>query len=118
MIRIINWPSYQSYKDRKPPWIRLHKTLLDNYEFQTMSADARALLPMLWLLASEDEDPRSGLVKQETEKLSFRLRIPLKTVDKAIVEMVDAGFVEQLQPRIETVTEALRNRTQTVTQES
>ena len=56
LLKVKDWSSFQSYKDRKPPWIRLHKSLLDNFEFQSMSANARALLPMFWLLASEDDD--------------------------------------------------------------
>jgi hypothetical protein len=95
MIRIINWSSYQSYKDRKPPWVRLHKTLLDNYEFQTMSADARAILPMLWLIASEDEDPKSGLIRSEVEKICFRLRIEIPVMVAALAEMQNRDFIEQ-----------------------
>lgn len=94
VIKIVNWSSFQSYKDRKPPWVRLHKTLLDNYEFQSMSADARALLPMLWLIASEDEDPVSGLIRDSYEKICFRLRISIECFTAAIDECVRAGFIE------------------------
>ncbi len=38
MFKIKNWSSFQSYKDRQPPWIRLHKNLLDDYTFQRMGA--------------------------------------------------------------------------------
>jgi hypothetical protein len=93
MLRIKNWGSYQSYKDRNPPWIRLSKSLLDNYEFQLMSANARALLPMLWLLASEDENPVSGLIRFGYEKIAFRLRLDLKSVKSAIDEIIRAGFI-------------------------
>lgn len=118
MLRVVNWSSFQSYKDRKPPWIRLHKTLLDNYEFQSMSANARAVLPMLWLLASEDEDPLSGVIPYSIEKISFRLRISIKDINAAIEETIANGFIEQNQSCNETVTETLRNRTQTVTTET
>ena len=93
MIKIKNWSSYQSYKDRKPPWIRFHKTMLDNYDYHIMSASARALLPMLWLLASEDKDPVSGCIRDSYERITFRLRMDLKTFKSAICEIEKAGFV-------------------------
>ena len=92
-LTIANWKSFQSYKDRRPPWIRLNKELLDNYEFQSMSANARALLPMIWLIASEDEDPKSGCVSGSYESVAFRLRSNIKDVKAGIEEIVKAGFV-------------------------
>lgn len=117
MFKVKNWSSFQSYKDRRPPWVRLHKDLIDNFEFQKMSADARALLPMLWLMASEDKEPTSGMLRFGYETVSFRLRLPEKTVTAAIREIINAGFVEQMDsentPSItdsyETVTDSSRN---------
>jgi hypothetical protein len=83
-----------------------------------MSADARAILPMIWLLASEDDDPLSGIVKYSYEKISFRLRLRTNIVTAAINEMIANGFIEQLQSCNESVTDALQNRTQTVTPET
>ena len=118
MIKANNWPSYQSYKDRKPPWIRLHKSLIDDYEYQLMSADARALLPMLWLMASEDSDPKSGLVTDSIQKIAFRLRISEEVVTRSLHEIIDAGFFVIDQACNETVTKPLRDRSQTVTPET
>jgi hypothetical protein len=96
MFRAKNWNSFQSYKDRNPPWIRLHKKLIDDINFQRMSVEARALLPMIWLLISEDEDPVSGMLRIGYEELSFRLRQPEKAIKLAITEMVKAGFLEEI----------------------
>jgi len=109
-IRILNWSSYQSYKDRRPPWIRFHRSMLDNYEYHGMSANARALLPMLWLLASEDEDPTSGLVGIGIEKISFRLRLNVKEIASGLQECADAGFIDNIQSCNESVTNPLPNR--------
>lgn len=97
MIKIKNWSSYQSYKDRRPPWIRFHKNLLDDFQYQRMSADARALLPMLWLLASEDADPTSGLIRDSYESVTFRLRMCIDTFVDALQEIEKAGFIEILE---------------------
>ena len=123
MIRVTNWSSHQSYKDRRPPWIRFHKTMLDNYEFHMMSAEARALLPMLWLLASEDEDPVSGLIQDSYERITFRLRMDLKTFKDCIDEIEQAGFLEVLESKgdsqcNEVVTNPYPVRNKTVTPET
>lgn len=119
MLRIARWPSFQSYKDRKPPWIRLHKSLLDNFEFQTMSMESKAILPMLWLLASEDEDPVSGCIRDSYEKIAFRLRVDKKTLVKVIGECRGLGFIEpeddeNINDNPE-VTKPLRDRYESVT---
>lgn len=117
MLRVVNWDSFQSYKDRSPPWIRLHKKLLDDRNFQKMSADSRALLPMLWLLAAEDKDPVSGLLRDCYEDISWRLRMPNSLLLECINEIVENGFIEVVEstanpvntPRDKNVTELLRN---------
>lgn len=114
MIKVKNWDRYQSYKDRKPPWIRLHRDLLDDYDFQIMSADARALLPMLWLLACENEDPRSGLISYSFEKIAFRLRLNLDKLRTTISELQSFEFIECA----DSVPIPLRNRSQTVPSET
>jgi hypothetical protein len=122
MLRIKGWSSFQSYKDRRPPWIRLHKSLLDNYEFQMMSMEAKAILPMLWLLASEDEDPVSGCIRDGYKKVAFRLRVDEQTLIGAIQECEAAGFVEIIEAEKDSenqeVTYPLRNRHETVTPET
>lgn len=118
MLKIKNWSSFQSYKDRRPPWIRLSRDLLDNYEYHSMSANARALLPLLWLLASEDIDPVSGLLRIRNDKIAFRLRMQKKDVDEGIKEIVAAGFIEEISSLNQQVTEPLRNGYESVTPEA
>jgi len=74
LFKINNWSSFQSYKDRVPPWIRLHRSMLDDFNFQKMSVESRAMLPMLWLLAAEHDDPKSGIVNKTNTEIAFRLR--------------------------------------------
>ena len=117
MITIKKWGSYQSYKDRRPPWIRFHRSMLDEYKYHRMSADARALLPMLWLLASEDDDPVSGLIRIGYDELTFRLRMEMDVFLGALQEIEAAGYIntqsiENIECN-ETVTEPLQNRNQT-----
>jgi len=84
-----NWADLQHYKDRSPPWIKLHKKLLDNFEFQTLPVASKALAPMLWLLASEHDN---GEVDATPKKLAFRLRMTEVEASDALKPLIDNGF--------------------------
>lgn len=84
-----NWQSFQHYKDRDPTWIKLHKKLLDDFDFQGLSLASRALAPMLWLLASEQKD---GVFDADPAKLAFRLRTTREEVEGALSPLIGKGF--------------------------
>lgn len=84
-----NWAELQHYKDRSPPWIKLHKKLLDNFEFQSLPVASRALAPMLWLLASEHD---IGYIDAAPEKLAFRLRMRESDAKDALKPLIDKEF--------------------------
>lgn len=89
-----SWGDFQHYKDRSPPWIKLHKTLLDNYEYQCLPVASRALAPMLWLLASDHE---RGEIDAAPKKLAFRLRMTEREVTDALKPLIDNGFFSVIQ---------------------
>lgn len=89
MITPKNWQEFQHYKDRKPAWIKLHRSLLDDYEFSRLPVASRALAPLLWLLASEYED---GIIPCTEEELAFRFRMPLKELKVALSPLIECGF--------------------------
>lgn len=89
-IRVKNWEQFQHYKERTPPWIKLHKSLLDDYKFHCLPVASRALAPCIWLLASESDD---GSVAHDPEMIAFRLRMSVKEVEAAIEPLVSAGFL-------------------------
>lgn len=104
MYQIPNWSSYQSYKDRKPSWLRLHVQLIDNYEFQQLSDYSQALLPQLWILASEHDDPRSGIIKYDLDRIVFRLRKDKRKIQAALDELEKQSFINKLQNCNDSVT--------------
>jgi DNA-binding Lrp family transcriptional regulator len=71
-----------------------------------MTTLAKHILPMLWLLASEHEDPTSGKIEYSLEKIAFRLRMKRKEITDAVKELKDNGFINE----INCVTEPLRIR--------
>lgn len=84
-----NWDNFQHYKHRSPPWIKLHRNLLDDMHYQRLPIASKALAPMLWLLASESN---SGVIEKTTEEIAFRLRMLEKDVINAIKPLIDNGF--------------------------
>lgn len=90
-IKPKNWSSFQHYKDRSPSWIKLHKRLLDDFEFHCLPLASRALAPMLWLLASESED---GEIECNWKRLAFRLRCEPDEVEYAVKALIEQGFFE------------------------
>jgi hypothetical protein len=84
-----NWSNFQHYKHRSPPWIKLHKNLLDDMDYQRLPIASKALAPMLWLLASESN---SGVIDKTTEEIAFRLRMSEKDILTAIKPLIDNGF--------------------------
>lgn len=61
-FRIRDFRKYQHYKDRNPPWVKLHGELLDDYEFQQLPLPARYLfLHLTWLASKTDNKiPNDG----------------------------------------------------------
>ena len=90
MLRIKNWSEFQHYKDRATPWVKLHHSLLDNFEFHSLPVASKALAPMLWLLASENLD---GSIPDDLTEVAFRLRTSVKDVQAALNPLIDKGFV-------------------------
>jgi len=84
-----NWANFQHYKHRSPPWIKLHKNLLDDMQYQRLPIASKAIAPMLWLLASESND---GVIHRTPEEIAFRLRMTEKDVVSAIKPLIDNGF--------------------------
>lgn len=73
MAHVKNWHKFQHFKDRRPPWIKLYRDLLDDPDWHDLDAKAAKNLVMLWLIASEND----GKLPDE-RKLAFRLRLSLK----------------------------------------
>jgi hypothetical protein len=84
-----DWTDFQHYKDRSPIWIKLHRKLLDNYDFSRLPVASRALAPMLWLLASEYD---GGIITASLLEIAFRLRMTEGEVAEALNPLLEAKF--------------------------
>lgn len=85
-LKIKNWKSHQHYKDRCPPWIKLHRSLLDDKAFMLLADASKLQLILIWLLASESDD---GSVPADPKEIAWRLR--RKNIN--LKPLIDAGFL-------------------------
>lgn len=87
MIKIKNWDKFQHFKDRNPPWIKLHRSMMDQRDINMISDCSFRILINLWLLASEDINKEGSL--PEIADIAFRLRKTEKEINKALEELSD-----------------------------
>ena len=81
-ISIKNWNRFQHFKNRKPPWIKLYRDLLDDPNWNRLDGTSAKVLVMLWLLASEKEGNLPDI-----PTLAFRLRMNEAQIKKAIADL-------------------------------
>jgi hypothetical protein len=84
-----NWAVFQHYKDRCPPWIKLHRDLLNDRVYMRLPIASKAIAPMLWLLASESKD---GVFDGSLDELVFRLHISEKEFNDGVKPLIDNDF--------------------------
>ena len=85
-ISVIGWEEFQHYKDRDPLWIKLHRSLLDNYEWGQLCDITKAHLVGIWLLAARFDN------KVPADPVWIGRRIGAhEPVD--LQELIDAGFI-------------------------
>ena len=83
-LRIKNWDRFQHYHNRKPPWIKLYRELLDDPDYHKLPPVAAKYLPLIWLVASEKDGELPDLTT-----LSFRLRLDEKKTIDIIKQLED-----------------------------
>lgn len=88
-IEITKWDTFQHYKHRNPPWIKLYSYLLDNDEFDCLPDASKLLYFCLLLFASR----RDNKIKLDFKWLQRKLPIE-KTITKDTMQpLIDNGFI-------------------------
>lgn len=85
-LSVPNLSKHQHYKDRRPPWIKLHASLLQDYEFSLLSDSEKYQLIGLWLLASQldnkiPHDERWLCTKIQASKINLNKFIELQLLE-------------------------------------
>lgn len=70
--KIVNWKKWQTYRsDRgQPPWIKIHRRIMRNPEWVSLTDSERGQLVAMWLLAA-DHDGVIPASEDVVEKLCF-----------------------------------------------
>jgi len=84
-MRIKNWSKHQHCKDRRPPWIKVYREILEQRDIMMISPHAFRLLVLLWVLASEDESMTGTL--PTIDDIAFRLHMDKPMLDKYLQEL-------------------------------
>jgi hypothetical protein len=95
--RIKNWAKFQHFKDRRPPWVKLYRDLLEDIEWHQLDPKAAKDLVSFWLIASE----RDGELP-DIRTLAFRLRCTEKQVESslsALSHWLEQDDAEVISPR-------------------
>jgi hypothetical protein len=79
-VTVKNWNQFQHYGKRNPPWIKLHRALLDDYAFCALSDTSKAHLMLIWLYASQHNgqvplDPKFLEKKLSCENIDLEVLI-------------------------------------------
>jgi len=110
--RVKNWMNFQHYKDRNPPWIKLHFSLLASEDWVTLDDASRVLAIACMLIAS-----RNGGVVPSNPAYLKRVAYLNKTPN--FKPLIDCGFLEDDSAMLADASKALaqaRPETETETE--
>jgi len=88
-LKVANWDKWQTYRsDRgKPPWIKVHRELQQNWEWVDLPDHQRGQLVAIWLLASS----RDGVIPASASKVKKLCNMSETPDLKALISL---GFLE------------------------
>jgi hypothetical protein len=101
-VAVKNFERFQHYKDRNPPWIKLHAAVFDDYEFGRLQDASKMHLMGIWVLASKCDN------RIPADPLWIAKRIGANSpVDLQV--LIDAGFLLRLQRASDALDERKQN---------
>ena len=86
-LEIVNWHEYQHYKERNPPWIKLHNKILDCYEYGRLQDASKLLLLSLYMLASRTDNKIPYDIAWIKSKAMLQGKVDVKP-------LIECGFVK------------------------
>jgi hypothetical protein len=112
-MKIKNWNTFQHFKDRRPPWIKLHRDIMEQRDINMITDRSFRVLVNLWILASEDKTLQGVL--PPIPDIAFRLRLEESVIVSSLQELgqwIDSDDIDLISdcnqpvpPEVETETE-------------
>ena len=110
-LKVRNWRKFQHYKDRNPPWIKLHFEMLSSRDWVVLDNASRVLAVACMLIASRND----GEIDTCHEGIDYIKRVAYLNCDPDFKPLIKCGFLESAsgckqmladaRPEIETETE-------------
>lgn len=92
-LKVKDWDSFQHYKDRNPPWIKLSTDTFQDYEFSRLQDASKLLAICIWTLASRYKDPKLGLVPADFEYIKNQCGLGNSIKIEHLKELIEQGFI-------------------------
>ena len=89
-LRVKNWRTFQHYKDRNPPWIKLHFALLSSADWVTLDDASRVLAIACMLVASKNE----GEIDGSARGCEYLKRVAYLNSTPNFKPLIECGFLE------------------------
>jgi len=91
IFSVSNWEQFQHYKDRNPPWIKLHYELLTSKTWVMLDDASRVLAIAIMLVASRNQ----GEIDGSEAGLSYIQRVAYLSAKPNLKPLIDSGFLRK-----------------------
>jgi hypothetical protein len=98
-FRIVEWNQYQHYKDRCPPWVKLHKSLITSRTWVCMDDASRVLAIACMVLAADTDN-------QIPDDPEYLKRVAYLNSTPIFDPLVKIGFLEFVEEKAKTLAAA------------
>jgi hypothetical protein len=83
-LRVRNWERFQHYTNRRPPWVKYHVELLDDYELLQLTLETQLVFDRLLLLAARTDNN----IPHDPEHIGRQITIDPGIVQEAIESLL------------------------------
>lgn len=90
IYQIKNWRNFQHYKDRDPPWIKLHFSILSSSDWVMLDDASRVLAIASMLVASRNQ----GQIDGSEAGLAYLQRVAYLKRKPDLTPLIECGFLE------------------------
>src|ERR1700739_806847 len=108
-FRIVTWRAFQHYRERNPPWIKLHRELLTSRAWISGDDANRTLMVALMLIAADTDN----LIPADPDYIQRRAYLNSKP---DFSRLLDLGFIEPASAMLATCKQDARPETEAETE--
>jgi len=109
ILSVPNFKKWQHYKDRCPPWIKLHRDILNDYKYSYLNDASKLHLIMIWLLASQMDNKIPHDAKWIASRINATTKVDIKL-------LIDHGFLVSASTTLATCKDSAIAETETETE--